>query len=94
MPEFPRKTKINEKFIDKPAPNKLSEKQNKRIIKDSKEIFMDMPSDNSEDMARKKLEKYRPYKKNIRVHYESIAIKRKPSEEQAAEKLRKYAPDF
>jgi len=92
MSNYSQKKQFNEKLIDKPAPNKLFDQQKKRIKDDNKEIFMDMPSGNSEDLARKKLEKYRPYKKIIRVHYESITMKRKPSEEQAAEKLRKYAP--
>ncbi|HKJ44746.1 MAG TPA: hypothetical protein VJ991_02870 [Balneolales bacterium] len=68
-----------------------SEADVKRRKKGEKDIFMDIPVHNSEEMARMTLEKYKSQSDN-KGKNSSIPPRKKSSEEQAADMLRKYAP--
>jgi len=68
-----------------------SEADVKRRKKGEKDIFMDIPVHNSEEMARMTLEKYKGQSDN-KGKNSSIPPRKKSSEEQAADMLRKYAP--
>jgi hypothetical protein len=68
-----------------------SEADLKRRKKGDKDILMDIPVHNSEELARITLEKYRAQSEN-KGKNTPIPPRKKSSEEQAADMLRKYAP--